>query len=269
MADIVIITYEDEPGAFDSFSVNLLVEAWRNIGHRVTVRRGIDKLPPADLAFLHVNLSVVPQGYAEAVQPYRRVINGAALDIRKRIVSRNLLDSADEWDGPVILKSDLNFRGLPESRAERRARVKGKSVAAGPRPVSKYRIYPHFDAIPAKLRAVPEMVIERFLPERIGNDYAIRTWLFFGERERCRRFWGDDPLVKAKSIKGMEACDVPDFIRSERVRLGFDYGKFDFVMHRNEPILFDANKTPGKPPASPNRDALYAHLAGGLDAFLD
>jgi hypothetical protein len=134
--------------------------------------------------------------------------------------------------------------------------------------MSTYRIYPHFDAVPGEYRTAEGMVVERFLPERQGKDFVIRTWLFLGERERCRRFWGSDPMVKAHSIRGMEPSEVPDFIRSERARLGVDYGKFDFVMHGGEPILLDANKTPGKPPASPNRDELYAHLADGLDAFL-
>lgn len=29
-------------------------------------------------------------------------------------------------------------------------------------------------------------------------------------------------------------------------RLGFDYGKFDFVMHEGRAVLLDANKTPGR-----------------------
>jgi hypothetical protein len=268
MADIVIIRYEDDPGDVSVFSVNLLAEAWRSRGHRVTVHAGTKDLPPADVAFLHVNLSVVPADYAEAAQRYRRVINGKALDIRKRVVSRNLISSADEWGGPVILKTDFNFRGLPEWRAQQRARIKGKDVVTPPRPVNGYRIFPNFNAIPEKLLATPGIVLERFLPEREGDDYVIRTWLFLGERERCRRFWGSDPLVKAHSIKGMAASEVPDFIRSERARLGVDYGKFDFVMHAGEPILLDANKTPGNPPDSPGRAELYEHLAGGLDAFL-
>jgi len=32
----------------------------------------------------------------------------------------------------------------------------------------------------------------------------------------------------------------------ERRKLGFDYGKFDFVVHEGRAVLLDANKTPGR-----------------------
>ena len=38
---------------------------------------------------------------------------------------------------------------------------------------------------------------------------------------------------------------MPDEIRAERQRLGFDYGKFDFAIGPEGPVLYDANRTPG------------------------
>jgi len=61
---------------------------------------------------------------------------------------------------------------------------------------------------------------------------------------------------------------VPDELRAERSRLGFDYGKFDFVVHEGRAILLDANRTPSAPPPSPEVDASNVHLAGGIDSLL-
>jgi hypothetical protein len=61
---------------------------------------------------------------------------------------------------------------------------------------------------------------------------------------------------------------VPDFLRAERERLGFDYGKFDFVIHDGQAVLLDANKTPGPPPSSPDAMERNARLAGGIEMML-
>jgi hypothetical protein len=45
-----------------------------------------------------------------------------------------------------------------------------------------------------------------------------------------------------------------------------DYGKFDYVMHEGEAVLFDANKTPGFV-ATPG-GKLNLHLAEALDSLL-
>ncbi len=66
-----------------------------------------------------------------------------------------------------------------------------------------------------------------------------------GPRERCTRFITKDRISKAAGVLGYEPMEVPEKLRAERERLGFDFGKFDFVMHNGEPLLFDANRTPG------------------------
>jgi hypothetical protein len=228
----------------------------------------LQALPDGDVAILHVNLSVVPAYYAELAGHYPKVLNGRVLDIRKRIVSRNILRPGDGWEGPVIVKSDLNSNGTPErvaaARAERLGKVTGRSP---PEPIS-YEILPDAAAVPEAMWRDQNLVVERFLPEQEGERYHLRTWLFFGDRERCVRCYGPDPIVKGARIEGFDESEVPEAIRAERERLGFNFGKFDFAVHGGTPILFDANKTPSLPPASANREALYEHLADGLDGFL-
>ena len=58
-------------------------------------------------------------------------------------------------------------------------------------------------------------------------------------------------------------------LRAWRARLGFDYGKFDFVVRDGEPVLFDVNRTPTM--ASNLSAALEAgmgELARGMAAFV-
>ena len=62
---------------------------------------------------------------------------------------------------------------------------------------------------------------------------------------------------------------VPEELRAWRHRLGFDYGKFDFVVRDGVPILLDVNRTPTVPPNL--TDAVrrgQGELARGIEAFL-
>jgi hypothetical protein len=73
--------------------------------------------------------------------------------------------------------------------------------------------------------------------------------------------------VKAGSATRYEFIDdVPESLRAERERLGFDFGKFDFVYHDGKAILLDANKTPVMARSTEITPRLL-HLADGLNDF--
>lgn len=97
-------------------------------------------------------------------------MNGAATDIRKRMVSRHLLRSGDAWNGPVIVKTDLNCGGWPELRIHERA-IAARSTEGR---LSSDLSIPSTEAYPVldSLRDVPDavwndrdLVVERFLPD--------------------------------------------------------------------------------------------------------
>jgi hypothetical protein len=265
LADILVIRHADEPVDFSQYSMPILCRLWREAGHRVTIVRGLAELPKADLAILHVNLSVVPDEYREAAASYKRVVNGRALDIRKRNVSRNLLNRGDEWAGEVIVKADLNFGGVPEWRVAN----PDLPPSAAPVELLTYLICDTINHVPEAVWSDPRLVVERFLPERDADGYCwLRTWVFLGDRGRCRRGRSKSEVIKGWEIidTDPELLEVPEPIRAERERLGVDYGKFDFVLHEGTPVLFDANKTPG---IGPSRSAvLYQQLASALDGLL-
>ena len=87
---------------------------WRADGHEVVYVYGVKRHVPADLLLVHVNLSVVPEEYLEYALRYPIALNGRVRDIRKSTLSRNLVAYGDDWDGPVIVKTDLNYAGQPE-----------------------------------------------------------------------------------------------------------------------------------------------------------
>lgn len=272
MARIALIThvYDDFRGR--GFLLRDLAATWLDAGHELSLVEGLGQWPDADVAIMHVDLSVVPAAYSEAAKRYPVVVNGAAVDVRKRLVSRNLVSQHDDWEGPVIVKTDLSYSGILEKLAAERFRTDGKPSDLPPGPVvSTTRPYPVLRSaseVPAEVWNDPGFVVERFLPEQDAHGYWLRAWVFFGDRERCTRYRGTHPVVKSATIVGREPAPVPDELRAERNRLGFDYGKFDFVVCDGRAILLDANRTPSAPPPNPGIAASNAHLAGGIESLL-
>jgi len=272
MAHIVLITHTYDNFRERSFLLGSLAGHWLDAGHDVSLAEGLGNWPDGDVAVMHVDLSVVPAAYSEAARRYAVVVNGAATDVRKKRVSRHVVTQDDRWTGPVIIKTDLNYSGIPEMHAAQMFRRDGKPADLPPGPVvSTTRPYPilrSLGEVPREVWANPGLVVERFLPEQDAHGYWVRAWVFFGDRERCTRYRGTHPIVKTATIVGREPAPVPEELRAERERLGFDYGKFDFVVHDGRATLFDANRTPSAPPSSPEIDASNAHLAGGLESLM-
>jgi hypothetical protein len=269
MARVMVLSHAVDRGRIGDYLVSRLARYWLAGGHDVQAVAGLDYLPPADIAILHVDLTVVPEEYLVAIARYPVVINGAVRDISKRVVSRNLLQRGDNWAGQVFVKPDLNAGGGPEWRLFRKLAAPGTPPPPVPPPnEAPYFLFPSLHDMPEEVWSDHGMVVERFLPEREGDEYCTRAWVFFGDRERCTRYRGTSNIVKSHNILAREPSPVPDELRVERERLGFDYGKFDFVFHDGKPVLFDANRTPGAPPDTLDAERGNADLAGGLDAFL-
>jgi hypothetical protein len=268
MSRFLIITHAYDDFFRMSYLLEIFAGQWAAAGHHVTVAQGLGDWPEADAAILHVDLSVVPTAYVEAARRYPVVVNGAATDIRKRQVSRHLVRPDDGWTGPVIVKTDLNCGGIPEQTKLARGGASDLSAGTIVSTTAPYPILPSAAEVPDAVWHHPGLVVERFLPEQDSRGFWARTWIFFGDRERCSRYLCDHPIVKGRAILAREPAEVPDLLRAERERLGFDYGKFDFVLHDGEPILFDANRTPGAPPALPELAASNLELARGIDMLM-
>lgn len=279
LARIVVITHEHD----ELLSRRGLLRRWTSsymlydiLGelqrrkHEVIVARGLSSRPTGDAALLHVDATVTPDDYVDYGRSFPLCLNLAAADISKRKVSGAVLGVNDDWSGPVIVKSNRNSGGAPERRMNLRARRAGQAEPFPEIPeMDEYRIYETPDELPNGVRGDPNLSVERFVAEREPDGFALRFWVFCGEAERCTRYVSPDRLVKAARFIRKEAVPVPDELRQRRRELGFDYGKFDFVVHQGKAILLDANKTPGRPRNLTNLLAEGAdNLADGFEGML-
>ncbi len=278
MARIVVVThlldiFSERANFWSPATGNYLLfnvlQAMRRRGHHWRVTSGPRPIK-GDIAILHVDSTFVSEAYLALAAHYRLAVNFATGDISKRRISRLLLAQDENWDGPVMLKSNLNHNGYPEARHNARAAGAGR---APPHPdaeiIGEYTVLPTLADVPKTAWEDRHCVIERFLPELDPQGYALRSWVFMGNAERCTRRVSTDPVVRSLNCFPPTAVEIPGSLRAERARLGFDYGKFDFVMNEGKAILLDVNRTPGKPPSTGAVAIARAEtLADGLEALL-
>lgn len=251
-----------------------LADIWQELGHVVSV--GPAGQIDADLAIMHVDLTCVPQGCLPSNPSGCPLLNGRILDISKTRISQQRLFEGDAYSGAVIVKSDLNAFGINESRVYERKgwprlrRRLRKIVSwrwAGSLPKNEYPVLDDLSQVPRWVWRRPDLIVERFISEREGADYVLRCWLFFGEAEYSVKMFSRHPVVKAGNIHRHEYLhDVPDSLREARRVLGFDFGKFDYVMVEGVAVLFDVNKTPSVSGAARTPNLL--RLATGLSGFV-
>ncbi len=255
---IAVVTHEHDRfvrrsllrGRWSYYLLYDLLRVLEERGHGVRVVRGLGSTVEADAAIAHVDCSRTPEAYRDFVGSFPVSVNGDVADITKRAVSGALLERGTDWEGPVILKSDLNYRGIPERRHNESAERDGRDPPhPGAVEVDGYRVLDAVSEVPDRCWESDAWVVERFVPEADPEGHAMRTWVFAGQADRCLRHVAPEPLVKAEDIVRSEPVPVPEELRAERDRLGFDFGKFDYVVHDGRAILLDANKTPGTRPS--------------------
>lgn len=279
MARIVVITHEYDQllkrrgllrRPTSSYMLYDILGELQRRKHEVVVARGLSLRPTGHAALLHVDATVTPDDYVDYGRSFPLCLNLGATDISKCRVSGAVLGVDDDWNGPVIVKSNRNSGGAPERRINWRARRAGHAEPFPEMPeMDEYRIYDSPEELPDGVTADPNLSVERFVAEREPDGFALRFWVFCGEAERCTRYVSTDKLVKAAKFVRKETVPVPDELRHRRRELGFDYGKFDFVVHQGKAILLDANKTPGRPQNLTNLLAEgAANLADGFEGML-
>ncbi len=254
------------------YVVHGLAEHWKSDGHEVDYLFGIKEFRPADLILVHVDLSIVPDSYLNFAQRYPIVLNGKVRDIRKSTYSKQLLYLGDSYEGPVFVKSNLNFSGSPERRLSAPGSRLFSDVASrfSNRPRMRnamdYRMYDSLTDVPKAYFSMADVVIEKFLPEIDDGHYVIRKYQFLGDRSTSTKAFSHSPMVKSRNELRVVEIDPDPEVVSLRHAMNFDYGKFDYVLRDGKVILFDANKTTGAHPAvvSPQLQAMRKYRAEGL-----
>jgi len=286
MVSIAILVHRHDAFQRLNYWLRAIAESWRDSGIEFRIVYGPQARADADLAILHVDMTTVPDAYLDHASRYPRVINGHVHDISKRRISAQLLRRGDTHDGPVIIKMNRNAGGGPERILAKRALLRAGSFTAFAREVwlmaghwqrhgsrRAFRNYPIFASVgevPESVWNDPEMVVERFLPERRGEFYCVRTWLFLGDRDRHAIFFSHEPIVKSANVVDFERLsEVPQELQQLRENLKFEFGKFDYAIVDGRVVLYDANRTPMIGAFPPERYRPIAQsLAGGIKSFL-
>jgi hypothetical protein len=271
------------------YLLGALVREWEARGIRVMTRHNLDSLVPAEVCLVHVDLSVVPSRYIAFASRYPNTINLRITDIRKSSYSRNRVIRGDGYEGPIIVKSSLNSAGAPERRGrpERRLRSVWESFNREltrrvppalpfqqPAITSKqhYRIFRKRRMLPAGWLDRDDIIVERFRPERQGDNFVLREWYFLGDGEHYSCEISKDPVFTSGIHCPELEAPPPDAIRQLRKELRVDYGKIDYAIDCDGvPVLFDVNKTVGgfRNPNSERALKIARDLAEGISSVVD
>jgi hypothetical protein len=221
----------------------------------------------AQLAILHVDLTETPKEYLDAARRYPRALNLEVTDISKTLVSRQLVQRGDGYTGAVMVKSNRNCGGIQELVLSKRGAPPSREEIQR---LLSYRVFPTPNQVPDSVWRDDHWVVERFLPERKGEYFCLRTWVFLGDRETNSLCYSKSPVVKSHNIVLREDVrEVPEALRQRREELGFDFGKFDYAIVDGEVVLYDANRTPTLG-AFPREQvaARFGPLAEGIEQYL-
>lgn len=282
ITSIVILTHR--AGAnLQGYLVDLLVREWRDQGIRVSIASDPGAVADADACLLHVDRSVVPQEYVEAARRFPIALNLHITDIRKTTYGRNRVRRGDGYEGPVIVKSALNYAGVPERGGQpvaplrRRLQVLNRALSARLPPFvpfqqpsisskADYRVLESRRDLPLGWLDRDDIVVERFRPERHGDKFVLREWYFLGDGEHYHCETSDDPVFTTGTFRGDLAAPPPPAIRRVRADLRIDYGKIDYAIDSDGvPTLFDVNKSIGVSNGdSPVARSVARRLALGL-----
>lgn len=280
----ILLLKEHRP-ASTRYIADIMAEQWTASGHRVICHSGTCKLPDADVIFLHVDKTLVPSAYADCVSKYAVAINSRILDISRRLYSAAQLRKEDHYDGPVIVKTNRNYGGIPECSATSCSPHIARLLSA---PVHcrawrkipnawrritllnplKYPIFNNSRDVPSGVWKNSNLLVEKFLPEREGDLFFIRYWTFLGDRNLTGRYGSPHPIVKFdRCTTKITPVDIPDELFAWRKRLKMDYGRFDYVMHEGKPFLLDANKTQAAGTLTKWSRKQFSLLSKGIDFY--
>jgi hypothetical protein len=283
---IAILLSEHDPyPRRQGYFIWVMCRIWEGEGIEIKVLKGIEKAVEADLLIPHIDLTTIPPEYVAFFDRFPRVVNRRLHDISKRRISHNLLARTDDYDGPVMVKTNLNCGGFPEARLARSLpgshkkswwKFFSRNAPPDPSPdwaklqcidAADYKLFSSLKEVPTAVFDNPALVVEKFLPEMSDGLYHLRIYQFFGDRGYCAQLGSREPIVKMKSVVTREEIPIPDEIISLRQEHGLDYGKMDFVLRDGHVVLFDINRTPGLIKPEQRLQANAQKLAPGIHAF--
>lgn len=239
------------------YLVSQLAAKWAEDGNIINFVTLGQRFQPADLALLHIDLTVVPKTYVNLARRYPRVLNDKVLDIRKSLVSQNLIRPESSYEGPVIVKTDLNAGGNPEHLYEKfpvyerrifkrwwKSAV-GRFTSSTPsKPGKRYKIYECVKDVPECFVRNNDYVVEKFLPEVMDGLYITRRCHLLGDRSVTHKMGWTDPLGGGFAAS-FEWVKTNPAVLDVAKNFGLEYGAIDYTEIGGVVNAFDINKTIG------------------------
>lgn len=263
----ILVVFEKNGGR--RYYIDHLITRWERMGFKVITHFGSRNLPPADVAILHVDKTVVPEKYSAALSKYPKVINKDITDISRPTYSRARLCRESAYSGPVIIKTVANHGGITDVRLKKLRFLNRTWRYKSYLDPKKYPIFKALGDVPSGAWKNPKLIIERFCPETEGDLYFVRYWSFFGDRSDTGRIGSRQPIVKfANADKVIQGAEIPDSLKAKREEMKIDFGRIDFVVHGRETIILDMNKTLGSGPTMEDFGDQLDNLAEGIKYFL-
>jgi hypothetical protein len=229
---LILILLHQNDKTFDSVSylIKFLMKEWQAMGCTVDVVRGTRQQRRADLVIPHVNLTITPQEYLDGLRAYPNVVNRHVADISKSRISTHLVRRNDPYTGPVIVKTDRNYGGIPERRLVPPSRFRpsrwawfarrliGRVLGRDLRRVSwrylesmppdAYPVFPSVHDVPNGVFENTNLVVEKFVPEVADGLYCLRYYFFFGSA-------GVNLLFRS-NIRGPSRPKPPSMLKNRR-----------------------------------------------------
>jgi len=233
------------------------------------LRRALDALPAAGLSYrvlgrsdteggacvsiVHVDLTEVPESFLPTAGAYSVCLNGGARSIHRHLYSTARIDRGSAYAGPVIVKTVLNHRGIPElayrCHSDRLFRWRYRFDRFLGNPIKRahcpeYAIYLSKEAVPDSVWGDARLLVERFLPGSMKLPIVKYRYDFFLDVTLHTRAVYDSLLCDHTKVREVSLIDgIPDSIMQVRCNLQLDFGSIDYFVVEGEAVTVDANKT--------------------------
>ena len=155
-------------------------------------------------------------------------------------------------------------------RASQTLRTLKRSKALDPLFKSKkdYRIFSSLSEVPDEYFS-DDSVIQKFLPEKSGDEYVVREYYFLNDAEFLIADVAEKPVFSGGRTIEATTGPAPVELQELRRKLNLEYGKIDYVLRDGKVIIFDANKTVGtlSEPTHVTRRTIDTLARGILSSF--
>jgi len=113
-------------------------------------------------------------------------------------------------------------------------------------------------------------VVQKFLPERLGEYYVVRECYFLGNRYYINVESSFEPVFTTGTQIEFGPGTPPTEIVEIRNAMHLNYGKIDYAICNGETVIFDINKTVGTiSDQSIAAGKIAEYLAPAIEQFLN